>query len=1015
MMSTTLNNRWNRLISQCQQSLSTEEPPPVAKLMLLLRSMRLLMIQGGRPTRISKRCQFSQLSGIRVASINAQSVANKSATISNCIQVRHLDFFCVVETWHDGADSPSLISCTPQEYKFIEKTRPRTDRASLLVNSNHGGICVFYRNNFHVQAINLPHYHSFEILALSVNSTLLTTSLITVYRPGSQAVSSVFFDEFADLLERCSYYSQCIIVGDINIHLDCASSTYCQQFKSLLNDCGMADCVNQPTHQHNHQLDVFITRSDKPPTSIIVDPPNMLSDHSLIVATYNITATSPSTVRPKILRRKWRSLDVNKFADDLQSSNLINSPPDDDVDGFFKCYNDTLTGLLDKHAPTVLVTRYCRPCSSWFDTECHLMKVKTRKLERIHRTNPSPVSRSAWQSQFRRQRFLYQSKYNKYWKFIIDSNAGNSKSLWNKLRCLLQLPADDDALMVHSADEFADFFTQKVDNIRHSTASAPPPVIPNRPVSSELNEFRQVTAAEVGQLLKRTANKQSSVDPIPTWLLKRLSPLLSQSIADMCNASFRHQTFPSAHKTAIVHPLLKKSTLDPSELTSYRPISSLSVISKTIERLVNNRLSAHMDTHTLLPSTQSAYRNKHSTETALVRIHNDIVSAIDHGQVAALVLLDLSAAFDTVDHCVLINVLEHRFGVTGGALNWMKSYLENRSQIIQLGSAKSSKHNLDCGVPQGSVLGPKQFIAYVEDVNQVFTDHDIAYHGYADDMQGLRRCYLTDAASISSTHKATLDDVQEWCSSRRLQLNALKTELIWFGSSANLRHLQLTDSQINIDSSTTIKPSNVIRDLGVYFDSELTMRSHIMNVTRSCYYQLRRLRSIRRHLGRDVTHRLVCAFVLSRLDYCNALFAGLPVSTLAPLQRVQNAAARLVLGLKWSEHITPALKQLHWLPIKQRICYKLSTIVHKCLHQQAPDYLTELFTFTADIQSRCSLRSASDGKLAVPRTRIQFGDRAFSVAGARQWNALPVELRNIDDFRLFKAKLKTHLFKLTYF
>jgi len=274
---------------------------------------------------------------------------------------------------------------------------------------------------------------------------------------------------------------------------------------------------------------------------------------------------------------------------------------------------------------------------------------------------------------------------------------------------------------------------------------------------------------------------------------------------------------------------------------------------------------------------------------------------------------------------------------------------------------------------------------------------------------------VTEAGSISSAYKTTLVDVHEWCSSRRLQLNDLKTELIWFGSGANLRHLTPIDSQINIDSTTTIKPSNVIRDLGVYFDSELTMRSHIMTVTRSCYYQLRRLRSIRRHLGRDVTHRLVCAFVLSRLDYCNALFAGLPASTLAPLQRVQNAAARLVLGLKWSEHITPALKQLHWLPIRQRICYKLSTTVHKCLHQQAPDYLTELFTFTADIQSRTSLRSASDGKLAIPRTRRLFGDRAFSIAGARQWNSLPAELRNIDDFTVFKSKLKTHLFKLTYF
>jgi len=248
---------------------------------------------------------------------------------------------------------------------------------------------------------------------------------------------------------------------------------------------------------------------------------------------------------------------------------------------------------------------------------------------------------------------------------------------------------------------------------------------------------------------------------------KRLSPVVSQLIADLCNASFQQHTFPALHKTAIVHPLLKKSTLDPSELASYRPISNLSVISKTIERLANNRLSAHMDSQALLPSTQSAYRKYHSTETSLVRIHNDIVSAIDQGQVAALVLLDLSAAFDTVDHEVMLNVLKQRFGIMGSALDWMTSYLHNRSQVIQLGSTTSSSHNLDCGVPQGSVLGPKQFVAYVEDVNQVFINHDVTYHGYADDMQGLKRCSLSQIGFVSATYKNTIHDVlssQDDCS-----------------------------------------------------------------------------------------------------------------------------------------------------------------------------------------------------------------------------------------------------------
>ena len=278
-----------------------------------------------------------------------------------------------------------------------------TDRASVRMQSNHGVICVFFRQCFHVKPLNFPNYNTFETLALSVNSSQLTTTLLTVYRPGSQAVTSAFYDEFADLLERCATYSQCIIVGDINIHLDCVASPACVQFMTLLNDCGMADFIKQPTHHHLHQLDVYITRCDKPPASIVVDPPDMISDHSLIVATYNITSNSTSTIHPKVRCRKWRSLNVDNFAEDLMLSDLINCPLDD-VDAFFRCYNETLSSLLDKHALTVLVTRYSRPSSPWFDTECHLMKVKTRKLERIYRTNPSPVSKSAWQCQFRLQR-----------------------------------------------------------------------------------------------------------------------------------------------------------------------------------------------------------------------------------------------------------------------------------------------------------------------------------------------------------------------------------------------------------------------------------------------------------------------------------------------------------------------------------------------------------------------------------------------------------------------------------
>jgi hypothetical protein len=923
----------------------------------------------------------------------------------------NLDLFAVVETWHDGADSPCLVACTPPNYKYLERARPRTDSASVSINCNHGGICVFFRINYRIKIIALPDYKSFEVLALYIRNGTLSTAILTVYRPGSAPVTNLFFDEFADALERCITYTNCIVVGDINIHVDSVRSAATQRLQTLLDSYGLADRVQRPSHRLGHQLDVFITRSDKPLPVIHVDPP-ILSDHSLLIARYSVTQ-SLAPVRQRICRRKWRSLNIDSYTKDLMTSELICNPPED-VNALFDCYNTTLSTLLDKHAPTVLVTKYARPASPWFDTECHLVKTKTRKLEKLYRANPNSVTELAWRSQFRRQRVMFQSKFSSYWTSAIKSSAKNSKTLWSKLRCLLEIPTDDLSTEGdHSADEFADYFVNKIAEIRQSTVTAPPPIIAGRTVAHKLDSFSPITPEEVMLLLNRSSNKQCILDPIPTWLLKSVSSHIAPVIATMCNKSFAQSVFPDLHKKAVVRPLLKKPNLDTSDLASYRPISNLSFISKTLERLVSRRFTKHSDEQGLFSDTQSAYRENYSTETALVRLHNDIVTAIDHGEVGALVLLDLSAAFETVDHTILIDVLRERFGVEADALSWMMSYLRNRSQTVSVGSNFSTVRPVLCGVPQGSVLGPKQFIAYTDEIANIFSVRNVSHYAYADDSQGFRSALPSDVNPIVLSLQQTVADVGSWCSSRRLKLNAQKTELIWFGTTVNLQRLDPLDMRLDA-GGVTIQPSNIVRDLGVYFDSTLSMRNHVSRLTRTCFYQLRRLRSIRRQLGREVTQRLVSAFVLSRIDYCNALLAELPATTLAPLQRVQNVAARLVLNLKPYDHITSAFVELHWLPVRQRIAYKLCLLVHKALTGQAPPYLTELIHPVADIPSRSSLRSAATSDIDVPRTRLHFGDRAFSVAGARQWNELPEHLRLIDDTTAFKRQLKAHFFRTAF-
>jgi len=214
-----------------------------------------------------------------------------------------------------------------------------------------------------------------------------------------------------------------------------------------------------------------------------------------------------------------------------------------------------------------------------------------------------------------------------------------------------------------SADQFAKYFRDKIDDIQSSTASADPLVLVTRQVSP-LSSFRPATVSEAVKLLKDMPAKSCELDPVPTWLLKQIAPYIAPTICQLCNLSMECSVFPAQLKQARVLLLLKKSSLDPDVATSYRPISNLSYLSKLIERVVVTRFAEHSSTNKLLPVQQSAYRPYHSTETAIVSVYNDLVRTVDNGNVSLLILLDLSAAFDTGGHSILLSVLANRFSMT---------------------------------------------------------------------------------------------------------------------------------------------------------------------------------------------------------------------------------------------------------------------------------------------------------------------------------------------------------------
>lgn len=938
--------------------------------------------------------------------LNIRSLPKHFSELQNFLSTLNLKFSVIglTETWLTE-NTQDLFELEGYCHFKLFRSGRRGGGVSLYVNENlnvriRNDLCVI-NSNFESLVVEIPKGDKID------KHIVLTI----IYRPPNSDVQS--FNEFiSDLIwklkieNKTSYF-----LGDFNINLlDVDSHLLSAEFIETMYSSSLFPFITKPTRVRSTSAtlidNVFCNDlASKHFNGIFFTD---ISDHFPVFCIND--ACKIKTQSKPFKSRNISKTNIKAFETELLSINWDNITTCNNGQIAFKLFYQKFIELYEKHFPAKLKKISYKNRKPWLTQGLKSAIKNKNKLYIKSIKNTSPQNLSEYKTYKCKLNKLLKHAERQYYHELMQIYRNNIRNTWSILKEVINKkksmnkPSNfkingkvtSDRKIV--ANGFNNFFVNIGNNLAKEIPSS---LVDPTSYIKESNSYsiflQPVDCNEVHRIISSLKRASAGYDGIHSEVVKMTCHAYLEPFTHVLNLSLTQGFFPDYLKVAKVVPLHKAG--DASTLNNYRPVSILPLFSKILERLMHSRLLNFINKHSILYDYQFGFRENHSTNMALTLLMDKVLSAMDKGEYAIGLFIDLQKAFDTVNHNILLNKL-YKYGIRGTCFQWLSDYLCDRKQFVEFDNAVSDMKTITCGVPQGSILGPLLFILYINDI--INSSQKLFFVLFADDTT-----IVTQGKSLNDIIQMLNEElvkVRSWLNANRLSLNVAKTHFMIFRSRSK-RLPQHFDVKLN-DSSVDCVEST--KFLGVIIDVNITWMEQINKVKGKVSRGFGIVCKARKVFGVPTLITLYNSLILPHLIYCIEIW-GMAADTYSnSLLTTQKKIVRIIMSKSSRTHSKPLFQGLKILPLNLIYKYNVLVFMFKFIKGMLPEICNKLFKRNSDIVSRVTRQRFN---LHLPKCNSALYKNSIIMMGVKMWNDISSKLDHFCSIHSFKLKLKEFLLK----